>query len=72
MHVMLVLDQRGHPPVSVSPGGHVAGEVPQGSVEDPGGLQVRRVHQVVGTLRVVLDPSAVRSFRKKETSGKSL
>lgn len=71
MHLMLVLDQRGHPPVSVSPGGHVAGEVPQGAVQDPGGLQVRGVRQVVRALRVVLDPPAIRGFKKKETKGRA-
>lgn len=42
--------------------------MPDGSVEDPGGSEVRRVHQVVATLRMLCDPSTVGSCREDTSS----
>lgn len=44
------------------------GQMPDGSVQDPGWSEVRRVDQVVATLRVLPDPDTVCSCREERES----
>lgn len=52
MELVFILDVSRNTMVTVLPVCNVTGEVPQSPVQHPGWLQVRRVHQIIATLRV--------------------
>ncbi len=60
-HVEVVFGSqvRRRAPVLPLPVTHFDGQVPQDTVEQVGGLEVRRVDEVVGALRVLRDPLAL-------------
>lgn len=59
VNVLLGVDARRQASLCVVAVGDTTAEVPQGSVQHPGGFQVGRVDQVVATLGVETDPLAV-------------
>lgn len=59
IHVLLIVNERRHPSVSIFPIGHLAAEVPQSSVQEPRWFQVGSVDQVVATFRMEANPLAV-------------
>jgi len=59
--VVFVLNKRWKATVAVFPISYSRAEVPQGSIQQPGWLQMRRVYQVIATLWMESNPFTVGS-----------
>lgn len=57
--VPFILNERWYSSLSMFPISHLTAEVPQGSVQEPRWFQIRRVNQVVTTLRMEVNPLTV-------------